>query len=874
MKIIVSHSNCDLDAFSSMVAAQLLFPDAFICITGASDEVVLRFIHDHKEKFNFIREKNVILSEIDFIIMVDNTNISRTGKIGKYIKQNDNLQVVCYDHHNEKIDEKRFVYYRHENTGSCVSVILNELIERNVEITPFYASVLALGIYEDTGSFLNINTTQKDFSAMAFLLSMGASLTLIKKYVKPQFTADQIQLMNELINNIERIDILDVPIYFLTINYKDSKQSISMLIQYIRQSENLPCIFCLAKHDNQILIVGRSDYSFLPVNKVLRTFGGGGHPSSGSATIHNIDTNSIQTILYEIIEKFVRSFGTVKEFMNYQVETIDSDSSILNAIRILTNQNIGALIVVKNSKHIGIITKKDISKALLQKIENSSVESFISTDLYTINPNASIFKAQELMLEKDIGRLPVVENGNLIGIISRRDLLFAQNKIKNSEDPSYFDNVSAKMKREIKQEVLNEIYKIGIMADTVQAKAYIVGGFVRDLLMNRENFDFDIVLEYDAIEFAKILNNKFGYNYVSFPKFKTAIVQIPVLGKIDLVTARSEYYRKPGETPTVSTSSIRNDLYRRDFTINSMAVQINQSEFGKLIDFFNARRDLQLGIVRVLNNMSFSDDPTRILRAIRFEQRFSFKIDQKTFFLMQKAITNNSLNLVAVERIQQEIIKACYETIPSQFFIRLHELGVLKKIHVNLTFDQEKTSFFNEAFRRIQWFKESFFNENIQEWVIYLSILTLNLSLRAKTKISIKLKFSKTLLKAYDQYHDFYLNYYNKLQEITSNGEISEILFQYSVETLLVLLITIPDEIIKNKILQFITNWRFINTELSGKDLILIGFPKGKTIGTIKKLLLKLKIDGLLNTKEDEYNFLSNYKMGENNLANDSKILR
>lgn len=871
MKLIVSHGNCDLDAFSSMIAAWLLFPEARICLTGASDEVVQRIIKDHHEKFNLIKEKNVKPEELEFVIMVDNSNFNRIGKIGKYLRQNEKLPVICYDHHQEKIDDKRFLFVKQENTGSCVSVILDDLIERNIEINPFYATILALGIYEDTGSFLTVNTTQKDFSAMAFLFSIGASVMMIKKYIKPQFTAEQIQLMNELINNLEKVEILGIEVCFLTISYKDTRQSISMLLQNIRQSENLPCIFCIARHENQILIIGRSDYSFVPVNKILRTFGGGGHPSSGSATVHNIEVSAIQTILYEIIEKFIRRFGTVQEFMSSHVECVNSDISILEAVRILSNLNIGALIVKKNNQLFGIITKKDISKAMLQKIEHIAIEDFVSTDLLTISPDSSVYKAQELMLEKDIGRLPVVRDGQLCGIISRRDLLFAQNKVKLSAYQDNFDNVQSKMKMEIKEETLTELHKIGIVADSVNTRAYIVGGFVRDLLMNRESYDFDIVLEMDAIDFAKILHRKFGYNYVFFPKFRTAIVNIPVLGKIDLVTARYEYYQSPGETPVISGSSLKNDLFRRDFTINSMAIQINQKGFGRLIDYFNGRRDIQLGIVRVLNNMSFSDDPTRILRAIRFEQRFNFKIDQKTFYLLQKAVSGNTLNLVAVERTQQEIIKACYETVPSRFFQRLHELGILKKLNPNLKFDNYKETLFLEGLKRINWFRENFPDEEISDWVIYLAIMTSDLSLRTKTKIAVNLKFPKLLVKTFEAFHDLTSSMDKIKDQQLTDGELTEILRNYSMEVLFVFLCIPEWESLKNRVLLFIKTWRFVESELSGKDIIQFGFESGKVIGFLKNQLIKLRIDKIITSKDQEYQFLKDYKTGENNRAKDSE---
>lgn len=865
MILICSHSNCDLDAFASMLAAHLLFPNSKICLIGALDDSVKRVVRDFsahfksiekqekKKPIEFIKEKNINYSILRSIIIVDNSNFERLGNIGSYIKSHAEIPIICFDHHEEHYNKDRFIYYKYDNFGSCTTIMVRELMNRGINFDPYLASIFAMGIFEDTGSLLNVNTQAEDFSALSFLMSMGMSLPLVKKYIMPRFSAYQLEVMNDLVKSKEIVEIKGIQVCFFQLNLKEELFGISELIQNIRQSEQIQCLFCFVKIKSKIIIIARSDYPFIEVNKILNNYGGGGHPSSASAHIFDRSLEEIQTEVYLYLIKCISNQGTVKDYMTKNVETIDVKCSIFDAYIKLNANQFGSLLITENQTLQGIITKKDIGQALMHHLEEHTIDLIMSTDLITIDEDTSIFKAQEIMLEKNIGRLPVIDGIEIKGIISRRDILKAIYFSNKKNVIEQFDNVSSKLKK-LDPEIYKTIISIGVFADSCNVNAYLVGGFVRDLLMDKTSKDIDIVVEENAIEFAKKVSDHFNYHLVMFPKFKTAIISFPKIGKIDFASSRSEYYEKPGSLPKVEKSSIRNDLFRRDFTINSIAIQINSSNFGRLIDYFGGRRDIQQKLVKVLTNLSFSDDPTRILRAIRFEQRFLFSIDKKTLRLMNNSLKIGAFKNIAVERIQQEVIKACEETNAHLFFYRLQELDILKVLSPNIIINSELKDHLEKVQSAYDWFNESF-DIKLKKWIIYLMILCSELSERSTLKFFTQYKFSNSIFTSYNDFKIIQMSIAEKW-EIESLGAIYHSLMNKKYEALLTYFILEKNTEKKMMIKNYLLFYSHVKTILTGHDLIEMGFPKGKLIKEILNDLLVKKLEDSLFSKEDELKYV------------------
>lgn len=233
------------------------------------------------------------------------------------------------------------------------------------------------------------------------------------------------------------------------------------------------------------------------------------------------------------------------------------------------------------------------------------------------------------------------------------------------------------LKARIPKEVLGLLKSIGKIADKDKMRAYAVGGFVRDLLLDKKNLDLDIVAEGDAIMLAKKIAKIFKVRPAVHKQFGTATLKMSSL-RIDFATCRKEVYKRPAAYPKVAPGSIKDDLFRRDFTINAMAMSLNRGSFGRLLDFYGGLKDLNEKMIRVLHNASFSDDPSRCLRAIRFEQRYNFNIETDTEKMMHKAISEGMLCLLNKGRLKKELLLMVQEEKPLSCIKRLCEFVSLR----------------------------------------------------------------------------------------------------------------------------------------------------------------------------------------------------
>ena len=234
-----------------------------------------------------------------------------------------------------------------------------------------------------------------------------------------------------------------------------------------------------------------------------------------------------------------------------------------------------------------------------------------------------------------------------------------------------------------------------VAVDEPYEGVYLVGGTVRDILLGEPNFDVDVVVEGDAIALARAVADKLDGRVRAHKKFGTAVVLYGNAERLDLVTARSEPYHAPAALPTVAPGTIEEDLHRRDFTINAMAVSLKGENLGELVDPFDGRSDLEAGRIRVLHDRSFIDDPTRILRAIRYEDRYGFRMDEHTVELARQCIATGHVGDLSGARLRDELIALLEEGDVSHAIPRLAELGAEKEVHPHVVADEEAVRLFD-----------------------------------------------------------------------------------------------------------------------------------------------------------------------------------
>lgn len=405
----------------------------------------------------------------------------------------------------------------------------------------------------------------------------------------------------------------------------------------------------------------------------------------------------------------------------------------------------------------------------------------------------------------------------------------------------------------IERNISKAIHNIAKEADKNHRTAYVVGGFVRDLILKRKNLDLDIVVEGDGVEFARALARKYQAACRVYGQFKTATLVLPGGLKFDVATARKETYPYSGALPVVEPAGIREDLFRRDFTINAMAVILNQDRQGELVDEFGGFGDVKKKAIRVLYSKSFIDDPTRILRAIRFEQRFDFHIEKETLDLLKDALGKNIVKNVKPPRYFDEFKKILEERDVKKCLERLSGLKGMAFLDANWSFDRDVSVLLDSTQKTAGALrKEGFRKSPLSCWLIYFMALLRKISFDKTESIVERFKLSGN-----DREQVLLSKFCDKTLQRLSMAqlyphEIYHALKPLSFGVIIFFYASTANRTIHRRIRDFLTTYGSIKLTVSGNDLKRFGIEPGPRMGTILEEILNQKIDGQVKTHKDE----------------------
>lgn len=735
MKVITTHINPDFDGFACCIGMKRLHPDFEIVLSGSPVQNLKEFLRLYEEEFPYRTDSELRESEreLEELIIVDTNGTERISSLLKErITQNTKITII--DHHPDirpPEDDRPNVTKLVRTTGAATSIVVSLLRENGIRISKSEATLLAIAVYEDTGSLLFPSTTVEDVLAVAYLLDNGANLETVAEYVRYDLTIDQKKLLNDLLQNVVTHTING---YNVTIAYAETEKFVGGLAAITAKfwyTHNAETLIVVVRMGKKVVIVGRTKSPDIDLAGLMAEFGGGGHRQAASATLNLASVDEVIHKVLKLLPKYINTALRAKDIMSAPVRTVLASETIEEVNKIMETTGHGGLPVVEGNKLVGIVTKKSVDKAIHHGLGKRPVKSIMSSKLITARVDTPVSQIKKLMVENDIGRVPILDENNiLVGIVTRSDIMRAMtgNIIPNVQDISrepVFENLLDVMKSRLPSRLMNLLRLLGTYGSELRMSVYVVGGFVRDLLLNIPNYDVDIVVEGTeekaGIEFAKYVGRELNATVVPYEKFLTASIVFKDGYKIDIATARTEYYESPGELPQVDISTIKKDLYRRDFTINAMAIKLNPQEFGTLYDFFNCRKDLENGIIRVLHNLSFVEDPTRMIRGIRFEQRYNFRMEERTLELLKKNLEENYLERVSGARIRQEIEKILEEKEPIKAFRRMAELGVLKHVFPKTYYTSLMDEKLTRLFKYLPRFKERF--QNINDFYAVSTIL-------------------------------------------------------------------------------------------------------------------------------------------------------
>ena len=523
---------------------------------------------------------------------------------------------------------------------------------------------------------------------------------------------------------------------------------------------------------------------------------------------------------------------------------------------------------IRTGKLAGLINSQTIDKAIRHGMQKSLVKDFMQTDFVTVEEGAGIDQIRDYMVEGNQRFLPVLQSGYLVGVITKGDLLRAlhdhmlhlssiDQRLHLPGEP-HPKNLIHLLQEQLPEHVRSMLRTAGQIADELGVSAYVVGGFVRDLLLRVSNFDIDLVIEGNGILFAEYLAAHVNGRMKAHQRFGTAVVVFPDGFKVDVATARTEYYERPVALPRVELSSLKHDLYRRDFTINTLAIQLNKQKFGYLIDFFGGQRDLKDKKIRVLHNLSFIEDPTRIFRAIRFEQRYGFKIGKNSLGLLSYAVKRDLLTRLKGYRLFTEIYLILQEEDPIRAISRMGELDLLQFIHSRIHAGEQLYRLLHEIKKVIDWYQLLYLEPPLKRWFLYFTGLGDQLTVEEFTamcrKLEVSQKYYPVLIKIKVR-HQIVLKSLLSLPQ-PRPSQIYRILSPFSLEQLLYAMAKSTVEEVKKRISHYLTTLRKTEILLTGKDLKLMGYRPGPVFKKIMSNLLEAKLDGEVKTKQDEVDYV------------------
>ncbi len=870
MDVITTHVNADFDTIASMLAAHKLYPDAVCVLPGSQEESVKGFlVRSAFYTLPMRKPREIDLDKVTRLILVDIRNSGRIGIFAKLVGR-PGVSIHVYDHHPDEESDLQGAVEIIRRVGSTTTILVGMLKEREVPISPDEATVMMLGIYEDTGSLIFPSTTVDDYMAAAHLLSCGASLATVSDILARDLTSAQISLLYDLMQGARSYTIHGVEVVLAEARREEYVGDLAVLVHKLRDMEAVNVLFVLCQMGDRVVMVGRSRKPEVDVGAVMREFGGGGHPYAASASVKDATIFQVREKMLRVLAEEVIPHRTARDLMAAPPRSTEAGSTIYDVHRMISRSNINAVPVMREGEVAGIITRQVVEKAVYHGLGEETAAEYMNTDFDTVEPDASIERIQEVIIGKNQRLVPVVRGKELLGIITRTGLLRFLYDVRDVERPDTEEDISAEgamarpksvthlMRERLPEPVMSLLARAGECAEGLGMEAYAVGGFVRDLVMRVENLDVDIVVEGDGIAFAEAFAAALGARVRPHHKFGTAVLVFPDGFKLDVATARVEYYLEPAALPTVEYSSLKQDMYRRDFTINTLAVRLSPGGFGELIDFFGAQRDIKERVIRVLHSLSLVEDPTRILRALRFERRFGFAISRHTLNLIRNAVRLDLVRRLPKPRLFDELELILEEEDPISILRRMPELELGTSIHPALTLDKGQIALLEETGEVLVWFSLLYLEEKVEKWaVLFLSLLD-PLSPEEGKRLAREFGVRSRVREWVRVCKDVGVSVVQRLIATPSISRkmIYDVLSALPNEVILYLMARSKHADIKRYISLYFTQLKNIRPHLRGQDLLDMGYAPGPQFKMIFDAVLERRFAGDLRSKAEETSFI------------------
>ena len=868
MHVILTHEQADFDAIASQLGAYLLDKRAIPVLPTRINRNVRAFLTIYGAEFPYVERRDLPGDPIDVVTLVDTQSMISLKKMSSHLR----VQIV--DHHKRRPDLPEDWHLTIQPTGAAATLFVEALQERGLPISHVQATLLLLGIYEDTGSLTYTRTTVRDMRASAFLMDCGASLQIVGDYLNHPLSLTQQSIYEKLRDFAETHTIHGHTVIIACGEAIQTHEELSSIAHKLRDLLEPDALILLMEIRGGVQMIGRSTNDHIDVAEIAAHFGGGGHSRAAAGLIKDRSLPEIRQDLIESLPDFVHPAVTVGNIMSRDPQLITPETPVEHVAERMQRFGYEGYPVVQDGAVVGLLTRRAVDRAVSHKL-NVPAGTLMEVGEVHVKPDDPIEHLQHVMTDSGWGQVPVQDpdTGVIIGIVTRTDLL--KTLAPQPTIPGH-QNLANRLERAMPPGHLSLLKAAAAEAYQMQQALYIVGGFVRDLILERPSLDFDLVVEGNAIDLAKALVKKYGGRITTHRRFGTAkwfleadkfqidepkteehigsgAVDLP--STIDLITARTEFYTYPTALPTVERGSIKLDLHRRDFTINTLALRLDGPHYGDMHDYWGGFSDLSQGLIRVLHSLSFVDDPTRMLRAVRFEQRFDFQIEWRTQELLQAARV--LLKRVSGDRIRHELDFILDEEQAPAMLDRLSELGLLETIHPNLDWNESiKSKISNLSPPPLNWGIEAEYKGVSLSHALAYTGWFLHFPAQTARSIAKRLKISKALERVILDACSLYITL-PKLQA-QSPSTITRHLDGLEPLAIYVIIQTAADEDLQSNLKAYLESWRRLKPQTTGHDLRASGIPPGPVYKEILTSLRNAWLDGEIQSKEEEFRRFQN----------------
>ena len=717
--VITTHQNADFDALAAAVGAALLYPEGRIVFAGSLNPNVREFVSLHGESLPILSLRLIDQEKIRQLIIVDTADPERIGDLGRLCGRPD-VEIVVFDHH-EAENPQRPSFVKGENW-----VRLHRRLAGDLDApSPAGArggDLPARGHHLRPGhprrhrvAHLSPDHHPRRRDAGRCRMRLGASQALIERYLHSALTREQREVLMRMVDavRVERVRGIDVHVVALEVPaYVDG---LSVIAHKLMELVNAEVLLQAVGMEDRVFVTARSRAGL----------GGCGHAARdhrrGRACPGGLRRHSRQDAPSRSSQRCSRrsrqtnlGVPTAGEIMSRPVRFIDADTPVTDALVTAQRYGHSGICVQEDGRVVGIVARRDLDKAMRHGLGHAPVKGVMTRNITFARSGTTVDELRRIMVEGNVGRVPVVTDEAYEMRSGRADRP-GGGRHRHRHPHRRAGRLPGAMgagrgaggraarstpcRLSPSTRSSDRLFRACSALSEDFAGVYLVGGFVRDLLLEQPNVDVDVAVEGDGIQFATRLAAQLGGRVRTHRKFKTAVVLLPpaVLGEaptwlrpsgepfhVDVATTRTEFYDYPAALPRVEHASIRQDLFRRDFTINAMAVSLRGGDFGTVIDFFGGYRDLREGVIRVLHNLSFIEDPTRIFRAVRYENRYGFRMDEQTKAFAKSCVEMHLVGDLSSVRLREELIPLLSESDVEWTLGRLFELGVAREVHPKL----------------------------------------------------------------------------------------------------------------------------------------------------------------------------------------------